>query len=244
MHQNGIIPIAFLSIPKSRCLLLITSYLLIVVQLTGSMKIVRNFDSSGGNSFTTQSPTSLAHSNQVWEKPEVIHYGDGHFWWSIFRLGPYIANYLEQVLLACIVQGWCPKYVSQGRLMPKNNWHATRCTANPDNLDRVSGWQMHELTEMAMLAFDERTLWFDYGVIAGIMICSFYKPLFGLSLMLLCTAIPILFSLCGHIWKIVTRHSTSTYQREIQGSLSDMDWTIYQTESPRVNGKKDTGGHR
>ena len=45
------------------------------------------------------------------EKPEVVRYGDGHYRRTIYGLGPYIADYPEQVLLACIVQGWCPRYV-------------------------------------------------------------------------------------------------------------------------------------
>ena len=44
------------------------------------------------------------------EKPEVVRYGDGHYRQTIYGLGPYIADYPEQVLLACIVQGWCPRY--------------------------------------------------------------------------------------------------------------------------------------
>ncbi|KAG1724585.1 uncharacterized protein EDB91DRAFT_1255178 [Suillus paluster] len=33
-------------------------------------------------------------------KPEVAKFGDGHFGWVIYGLGPYIADYEEQVLLA------------------------------------------------------------------------------------------------------------------------------------------------
>jgi len=43
--------------------------------------------------------------------PEVVKCPDGHFCRAIYGLGPYIADYPEQVLLSCIVQGWCPKYV-------------------------------------------------------------------------------------------------------------------------------------
>ena len=42
--------------------------------------------------------------------PERVHCGDGHFRRVIFGLGPYIADYPEQVCLAGIVSGWCPKY--------------------------------------------------------------------------------------------------------------------------------------
>ena len=39
--------------------------------------------------------------------PEVVCFPDGHFRKVIHGLGPYIADYPEQALLACIVQGWC-----------------------------------------------------------------------------------------------------------------------------------------
>ena len=43
--------------------------------------------------------------------PEVMRFPDGHYRCTIFGLGPYIADYPEQALLACIVNNWCPKYV-------------------------------------------------------------------------------------------------------------------------------------
>jgi hypothetical protein len=45
-------------------------------------------------------------------KPEVVCFPDGHFRKVIYGLGPYITDYPEQVLLGCIVQGWCPKYIT------------------------------------------------------------------------------------------------------------------------------------
>ena len=41
--------------------------------------------------------------------PEVMWCPDGHFRCVIYGLGPYIADYPEQALLACVVQGWCTK---------------------------------------------------------------------------------------------------------------------------------------
>ncbi len=43
--------------------------------------------------------------------PEVVLCGDGFYQQIIYRLGPYIADYPEQCLVACIVQGWCPRCV-------------------------------------------------------------------------------------------------------------------------------------
>jgi hypothetical protein len=42
-------------------------------------------------------------------KAEVVRCPDGHFRRAIYGLGPYIADYPEQVLISCIVQNWCPK---------------------------------------------------------------------------------------------------------------------------------------
>jgi Plavaka transposase len=41
--------------------------------------------------------------------PEVVRCPDGHFRRAIYGLGPYIADYPEQVWLSGIVQNWCPK---------------------------------------------------------------------------------------------------------------------------------------
>ena len=46
------------------------------------------------------------------ENAKVIRCPDGHFRHAIFSLGPYIANYPEQVWLSGVVSNWCPKYVS------------------------------------------------------------------------------------------------------------------------------------
>jgi len=42
--------------------------------------------------------------------PEVVLCPDGHFRRIVWGLGPYIADYPEQVLISCIVQGWCARY--------------------------------------------------------------------------------------------------------------------------------------
>jgi hypothetical protein len=40
---------------------------------------------------------------------EIVRCADGYFQRVIYGLGPYIADYPEQALLACIVQGWCAR---------------------------------------------------------------------------------------------------------------------------------------
>lgn len=43
--------------------------------------------------------------------PELVLCPDGHYRKAIYEIGPFIADYPEQVVLAGIVQGWCPKFV-------------------------------------------------------------------------------------------------------------------------------------
>lgn len=42
-------------------------------------------------------------------KPDLVRCPDGYFRKAVYGLGPYIADYPEQVLLACVVQNWCAK---------------------------------------------------------------------------------------------------------------------------------------
>jgi hypothetical protein len=58
--------------------------------------------------------SSLAHilmPLKPWmSKPKVTRCADGHFRRVIYGIGPYIADYPEQALLACVVSGWCPRF--------------------------------------------------------------------------------------------------------------------------------------
>jgi Plavaka transposase len=41
--------------------------------------------------------------------PVIQRCPDGHYWWVIYDLVAFIADYPEQVILTGIIQGWCPK---------------------------------------------------------------------------------------------------------------------------------------
>ncbi|KAJ7761559.1 hypothetical protein DFH07DRAFT_867708 [Mycena maculata] len=84
--------------------------------------------------------------------PVVTLFADGHYRRVVYGLGPYIADYPEQVLLACVVQGWC-----------------ARCTAKRDNLDGPSGRRTQHHTEALFNVFDHGTMWDDYGVIPDVL---------------------------------------------------------------------------
>ncbi|KAH9986516.1 hypothetical protein BJV77DRAFT_965155 [Russula vinacea] len=80
--------------------------------------------------------------------PEVTLCPDGYLRRVIYGLGPYIADYPEQALLACIVQGWCPK-----------------CTAPADDLDAPAGRRSLLLTETLFERYSLKTLWNEFGAI-------------------------------------------------------------------------------
>ncbi|KAH9993136.1 hypothetical protein BJV74DRAFT_877811 [Russula compacta] len=93
-------------------------------------------------------------TNVAWQAHEVIKCPDGHFCHAIYGLGPYIADYPEQVWLAAIVQGWCLK-----------------CNAPPNDLDHKGAhWRTQVKTDFLISAWDPGTLWTDFGVHADIIL--------------------------------------------------------------------------
>ncbi|OBZ65942.1 hypothetical protein A0H81_14159 [Grifola frondosa] len=85
--------------------------------------------------------------------PKITRCADGHFRRVIYGLGPYIADYPEQALLACVVQGWCPK-----------------CTASKYDLDGADGGHCsREHTEELVAYHELGDLWEDYGIVGDIV---------------------------------------------------------------------------
>ncbi|KAI1790354.1 hypothetical protein LXA43DRAFT_1148653 [Ganoderma leucocontextum] len=66
--------------------------------------------------------TSIAHIlaplRPGMEKAHIMRCPDGHYCRAIFELGPFIADYPEQVYLSGVVQGWCPKCLA----LPKDDF--------------------------------------------------------------------------------------------------------------------------
>ncbi|KAG2121976.1 hypothetical protein DEU56DRAFT_873692 [Suillus clintonianus] len=86
-------------------------------------------------------------------KPEVVRFGDGHYRRVIYGLGPYIADYEEQVLLACIVCGWCP-----------------RCMSNRKNLDEKLLCRCCDHTEALIEEVaTSLALWDEYGIVGDLV---------------------------------------------------------------------------
>ncbi|KAG2363851.1 hypothetical protein BDR07DRAFT_1483228 [Suillus spraguei] len=85
-------------------------------------------------------------------EPEVVRFSDGHFRHVIYSVGLYIANYVEQVLLACIVRGWCP-----------------RCLGLRNNLDEPASGCCHKHTEALIEEATLGDLWDEYGIVGDLV---------------------------------------------------------------------------
>ncbi|KAH9923725.1 uncharacterized protein BXZ73DRAFT_91410 [Epithele typhae] len=76
---------------------------------------------------------------------------NGHWCAAIFDIGPFLADYPEQVYVSGIVQGWCPK-----------------CLAFPDELDNQGTPRFRALTDHLQDVFDPGTLWDVFGVVRDV----------------------------------------------------------------------------
>ncbi|KAF8800253.1 hypothetical protein BYT27DRAFT_7227560 [Phlegmacium glaucopus] len=136
-HGNGVIPVAFLPIPKtSKCQRKKPAFQKFCRQLYHKcLEVV----------FSPLKP----YMNAL----KVVRCPDGHFRRAVFSLGPYIADYPEQVWLSGIVSNWCPK-----------------CDSMPTNLDQPgSHRRTHEKTDFLLRNFDPGVLWDDFGIRSDIV---------------------------------------------------------------------------
>ncbi|KAH9918159.1 uncharacterized protein B0H18DRAFT_1086893 [Fomitopsis serialis] len=92
--------------------------------------------------------------------PRVTLCPDGHFRRVIYSLGPFIADYPEQVYLSGVVQGWCPK-----------------CFAAPDELGE-GALRFRELTQQIKDTYshDPDVLWDAFGIAPGVKPFTDYFP--------------------------------------------------------------------
>ncbi|PPQ76696.1 hypothetical protein CVT24_010903 [Panaeolus cyanescens] len=131
-HTNSVLPVAFLPIPKTNKR---------QAKRPEFQRFVRQ---------VYHMCLSLVFSplKETAHHPDIVRCPDGHFRRAIYIIGPYIADYPEQVWLAGIVQGWCPK-----------------CDAHPNNLDDPTAHlRSHERTDFMINSFDPGILWEKHGI--------------------------------------------------------------------------------
>ena len=119
MHRNGLVLLGFLAIPASEYIILIclqpvlTNLVYLADRESSQDPHFRNFRRQLLHSSLAKMLEPL---RPGMTKPDVVRCPDGHFRRAVYGIGPYIADYPEQALLACVVQNWCPRYVSGVRL--------------------------------------------------------------------------------------------------------------------------------
>ncbi|KAI9450796.1 hypothetical protein BJY52DRAFT_1125681 [Lactarius psammicola] len=131
-HGNSVLPVAFLPIPKT----------------SKSQRKRAEFQRFCRQLYHNCLEVVFEPLRRYMTTPTVVKCPDGQFRRAIFGLGPYIADYPEQVWLTGIVSNWCAK-----------------CDVTPDNLDSSTGHQRtHEKTDYLIKSFDSRALWDAFGV--------------------------------------------------------------------------------
>ncbi|KAI0352294.1 hypothetical protein OH77DRAFT_1561893 [Trametes cingulata] len=132
-HRNGVVLVAFLAIPKATA---------------RKDKDDVNFRKFRRQLFHASLSRILDSFKPYMEHPEIVRCSDGNYRKVIYGLGPYIADYPEQALLSCIVQGWCPS-----------------CRASNKNLDAADpGRRSRQHTDMVVDGYELGELWDRYGI--------------------------------------------------------------------------------
>jgi len=112
VHRNALSLVAFLAIPKSKCYspleVACTNRSLVFLADKKHTKNDR-FRHFRRQLFHTSIARILRSLKPHMTTPEITRCPDGHYRGVIYGLGPYIADYPEQVLISCIVQGWCAR---------------------------------------------------------------------------------------------------------------------------------------
>ncbi|KAG1830283.1 hypothetical protein F4604DRAFT_1887434 [Suillus subluteus] len=106
--------------------------------------------------FHSSLSTILSSLKPVMTTYEVVRCGDGHFRRIIYSLGPYIADYEEQLVLSCVVKHWCPK-----------------CIAVHTDLDSGGIYRRREHTDFLIDELHTDILWDEYGLIGDLILLSF-----------------------------------------------------------------------
>ncbi|KAG1886992.1 hypothetical protein F4604DRAFT_1889809 [Suillus subluteus] len=135
-HRNAVAVVAFLAMPKTT---------------------KEHADTPGFRNFRCQLFHSslsfiLKNLKPAMMKPEVARFGDGHYRRVVYGLGPYIADYEEQVRLACILQNWCAK-----------------CLSHHGNLDEISLNRSRAHADALIEECDSGTLRFEYSLVGELV---------------------------------------------------------------------------
>ena len=177
------------------------------------------------------------------ETPDIVRYGDGYYWRTIYGIGPYIADYPEQVLLACIVQGWCPRW-AMSSFSYQYIFYIYSVDAMQNGIIWMTISQDGAPTNWLVLLL---RLWKKnhYGMTTALSVISWYiMAAYQTPACPYCfSAVYPWFSSCQHSRVAFPRPSPPNYQRNIQRSLGDLGDRLYQARAPSSWGQTDSCWH-
>jgi hypothetical protein len=103
--------------------------------------------------------------------PRITRCPDGHFRRVIYSIGPFIADYPEQVYLTGIVQGRCPKYIHFLLLFKSYVLSWLRCRASTESLSPGEP-RFRELTQCIKDTYshDPDLMWDAFGIAPGVTV--------------------------------------------------------------------------
>ncbi|KAG1857039.1 hypothetical protein DFJ58DRAFT_716023 [Suillus subalutaceus] len=138
-HRNSVVLAGFLAIPKST-----KEHL--------DDKDFRNFRRQMFHSSLAKIFESVKLNMTI---PDTVRCPDGHYQCIIYGLGPYIANYPEQLMFLGVVQNWCPKCLNHHKNLDGNSPSLLRC---------------QEHTDLLVQELQHVHLWHEYGIIQEVML--------------------------------------------------------------------------
>lgn len=111
-HRESVSLVRFLSIPTSEFISnIFQTYMNYPVLAERGYKGSKEYLHFRWHLFHASLRAILESFRPAMQKPEIVKCADGHFRRAVYGLGPYIADYPEQSLLSCTIQGWCPRLV-------------------------------------------------------------------------------------------------------------------------------------
>ena len=111
-HRNALALVGFLAMPKSMYFSFFFGMGIVINNIFIATKVhvkTNEFCQFRRQLFHLSLSLILQSLKQFMTTPDIVRFGDGYYHCVIYGLGPYIADYEEQVLLTCIVRGWCAK---------------------------------------------------------------------------------------------------------------------------------------
>jgi Plavaka transposase len=108
-HGGGMMPAAILPIPKGAQFVFNFKYLTDMNLASRTERETDEYRTFCRQLFHACLAYLFTPIKPAMTTPDVALCPDGHYRRVIYGLGPYIADYPEQVWLAGVVSGWCPK---------------------------------------------------------------------------------------------------------------------------------------